>query len=181
MGTLSAEEAAALLVEKIQAASEKGPPRIVIDGPSGAGKTSFAQGVVEQLARLGVDALHLNVEEWTPGWHGLAAARPTTEALLAGDQDSYRRWDWTRGHWADPVAVEAKKPWVLEGCGALTATTAALADLTVWVETDPETAKRRGLERDGAAYAPFWQIWNEQEQRHWAHEPWAWADVVVET
>lgn len=149
--------------------------------------------------------LVLNVEEWTPGWDGMEAATKTTETLLTGQERCYRRWDWHRGQWAGSgttstqslarplptttsqpecgwVSVDPTVNWIVEGCGTLTAVTAQAATLSIWVQADPEIAKRRGLMREGEPYATNWQRWHLQERSHWARDrPAALADYVVQT
>lgn len=159
--------------------------RILIDGPSGSGKTTLAAAIAAALADQGQGGPAprvLNVEEWTPGWDGLAEADLTTRRLLAGETESYRRWDWVAGEWAETVPVDPDSDWIIEGCGTLTADNAGTATVCVWVQTDAATAKERAIAREGAHYPPFWQRWNRQEQSHWEqHQPWALADFVVET
>lgn len=168
---------------RTRAEEHDGPLRIVIDGPSGSGKTVLAHKLAGELDRdcpRGV--LVLNLEEWIPGWGGLAVGTATAEALLTGQVDQYSQWDWQAKKWTGKSFPDPNKCWIVEGCGTLTPTTAEAATLTVWVETDPHTARRRGLERDGEEYAPFWDQWHAQEQEHWAkHRPQTLADVRVAT
>lgn len=183
----AAQQIAAAITEQAESL------RIVIDGPSGSGKTTLAEALADELAaRLGPASrpLVLNVEDWTPGWDGLAAADPTTRALISGKTSRYRRWDWMQGDWAGSVhpgsggwvPVDPTADWIIEGCGALTPQNAAAASVSVWVHTDPATAKSRGIAREGDQYAPFWDQWHAQECAHWEkHHPWSLADFVVET
>ena len=71
---------------------------------------------------------------------------------------------------------------VVEGAGALTASTAAVSDLRIWVDADPRQRYRRAMDRDGDSYRPWWQMWSRQEERHLArHRPDLLADLVVWT
>jgi hypothetical protein len=70
---------------------------------------------------------------------------------------------------------------VIEGCGALSRSAAALAELRVWVELDDGTRLRRALDRDGDTYAPHWARWARQEARFIAKEdPRRHADLVLD-
>ena len=150
------------------------PQLVLIDGPSGSGKTSLAN----QLAPLGYTVLHM--DSWYPGWDGLAAGSQIAEQIATGELDAYPKWDWEEGRVERWVPV---KPGglVIEGCGALTRVSAPAADMRVWIHLDDDTAKSRGLQRDGEAFEPWWDMWREQELVHWEENaPWKLADVILD-
>ncbi|EJN52513.1 AAA domain protein [Actinomyces sp. ICM58] len=135
-------------------------PVVTIDGYSGSGKSTLAAA----LARLlpGWQVLHL--DDWYPGWDGLAqgaeVARRIAADLREGRASSYVTWDWETN--TSGLAVEVPlAPTIIEGCGAWDAD----ADLSVWI-ADPGEAerRRRALARDGATYAPHWQRWAMQDR-----------------
>lgn len=135
-------------------------PVVTIDGYSGSGKSTLAAA----LARLlpGWQVLHL--DDWYPGWDGLAqgaeVARRIAADLREGRASSYVTWDWETN--TSGLAVEVPlAPTIIEGCGAWDAD----ADLSVWI-ADPGEAerRRRALARDGATYAPYWQRWAMQDR-----------------
>ena len=135
-------------------------PVVAIDGYSGSGKSTLAAALVSLLP--GWQVLHL--DDWYPGWDGLAAgaqvARRICEDLRAGCPSSYEAWDWEAD--APGVIVDVPvAPTIIEGCGAWDAD----ADLSIWIE-DPgeDERRRRALARDGATYAPHWQRWADQDK-----------------
>lgn len=134
---------------------------ILIDGISGSGKTTLAN----LLGQRGYQVLHL--DDWYPGWDGLAAGSQITAELLAGTRTSYPQWDWDNNCVGTEVPVDLSQPWIIEGCGALTPATAPFASLRIWMELPVAEAKGRALARDGDTYAPWWQHWHDQELRHW--------------
>lgn len=148
---------------------------VLMDGGSGAGKTSLATRLADELGAqlVSLDAVY-------PGWHGLAAAQRLVPSIIAGK--GHPIWDWqadrpVEGGWVD---VPFARDLVIEGCGALTPDSAALASATIWCELDAETRKRRALDRDGDAFAPWWDTWADQEHLHWrAHRPWELAHLVL--
>lgn len=142
------------------ARAPRGVPVVTIDGYSGSGKSTLAAA----LARLlpGWQVLHL--DDWYPGWDGLAqgaeVARRIAADLREGRASSYVTWDWETN--TSGLAVEVPlAPTIIEGCGAWDAD----ADLSVWI-ADPGEAerRRRALARDGATYAPHWQRWAMQDR-----------------
>lgn len=157
--------------------------RILVDGGSGAGKTTFASRLRDQWeAECGLPVQLVSLDAFYPGWHGLAAAsRMVVDDVLASTRPGYWQWDWDRGrqdHW---VPLDASLPMVVEGCGAITPASAALSDLKIWLQLDASQRRARALGRpDGDGFAPWWETWARQEQEHWdAHHPELLADLVV--
>ena len=141
------------------ARAKRAVPVVTIDGYSGSGKSTLAAA----LARLvnGWQVLHL--DDWYPGWDGLAAgadiARRIAADLRGGRASSYEAWDWENGTTGATIRVPLA-PTIIEGCGAIEAE----ADLSVWIADPGEDERRsRALARDGQTYAPHWQRWADQD------------------
>lgn len=155
----------------LRALAPSGPQIILIDGFSGAGKTTLANALVSSWeACSGIRPQLVGLEQLYPGWDGLDAASDRVlhgilEPLSAGRAGRWRRWDWSADAAAESHQVAAGTPLVIEGVGALTRETRALAGLGVWVELDGDTRKRRALVRDGETYRPHWDRWAEHERR----------------
>lgn len=138
----------------------------LIDGPSGSGKTTHAEALGE---RLGHRVLHL--DEWYLGWGGLeAGARMVAEQVLRPSAPGYRRWDWERDRPGEWVALPAGESLIIEGVGAITPASVAAARRrgearTVWVDAPEPVRRARALARD-PFYEPWWEMWAEQERRH---------------
>lgn len=151
-------------------------PVVLIDGGAGAGKSTLAADLV--AAWPGEPPQLVGLDELYPGWHGLAAASATVPGLIAGT--GFRRWDWTTaapGDWRD---LDPSRGLVIEGCGAITPASVALADLAVWLDLPAAERRARALARDGESFAPHWDEWAAQEAEHWrtAH-PAEVADLVI--
>lgn len=136
---------------------------LLIDGPSGAGKTTLANHIGQAL---GIQVVHL--DDFYPGWGGLAeGARMVADDVLDPATPGYWRWDWeqnTRGEWV-PLVPGADL--VIEGVGAVTEASIGKAKArgdvdTLRVIAAAETRKARALTRD-PGYAPWWDMWAEQE------------------
>ncbi|WP_076680548.1 hypothetical protein [Microbacterium sp. RU33B] len=145
-------------------------PVILIDGRSGAGKSSLAARIVAawplrgRVQLVGLDSIY-------PGWDGLADGVETARELILnpharGLVGVWQRWDWEASAYAEAHAVDPSLPLVIEGSGILTPVTARLSDVRVWLDSPAASRKRRALDRDGETYRPHWTRWAEQEERH---------------
>ena len=149
--------------------------RILIDGRSGSGKTELARKLVAdwpgaQLVRL---------DDLYPGWDGLDAGSAAVPGILTDFR--WRAWDWAADRPGDRHELDPGRPIVIEGVGALSRASRALADYAIWVDLDDDARKTRALERDGDSYAPFWDRWAAQESAFIARErPRALADLIVD-
>ncbi len=153
---------------------------VCVDGPAGAGKTTLAEAV-GRLASAPV----LHTDDLLAGWDGLPRLPETLDGLLAplagGGTGRARRYDWHAGRFTGEVTVDAVPLLVLEGVGAGSLPAARRATVLVWVEAPYDLRMRRGLERDGEAFAPHWSAWAAAEDAHFAEQRTRdRADVVVD-
>lgn len=163
------DAAASSIVGAIQALAAVNPV-VLIDGRSGAGKTSLAKELVARWPLAGRVQL-VALDSIYPGWDGLdegvALAR---EQILVpharGFVGVWQRWDWEVGVPAEAHAVDPSLPLVVEGSGILTADTRQLGDVRVWLESPVRSRRDRALARDGDTYRPHWDRWARQEAAH---------------
>ncbi|GAA1373785.1 cobalt ABC transporter [Luteococcus sanguinis] len=157
------------------------PLRILVDGGSGAGKTTFAAQLAERLGRGPVGPVQVvHLEDFYPGWHGLAeASRIVCDQVLRDVRPGFPRWDWTTSRVREWVELDPSRPMVIEGCGAITPASHRLADWSIWLDLDATTRKRVALARDQGGFDAWWDVWAAQEQAHWRRDrPQELADVV---
>ena len=70
---------------------------------------------------------------------------------------------------------------MLEGVGSGASRFDPLRTVLAWVEAPYDLRMRRGLERDGDAFAPHWEQWAADEDALFAREQTrARADVVID-
>lgn len=163
------DAAAARIVAAISDVSAANPV-VLIDGRSGAGKTTLARLVAERWPLTGRPQL-IAMDSLYPGWDGLDAGveRALDDILRPhgrGRIGTWRRWDWVRGQDAESHAVDPALGVILEGCGTITPQTSRIADVRVWVESPDAVRKHRALRRDGDTFRPHWERWAAQEQVH---------------
>ena len=156
---------------------------VLVDGGSGAGKSVFASRLADEWGRrLGQEPQVVRLDDIYPGWDGLAAgSAAVTDTVLRARDPGFTRWDWVHGVPGEWVSIEADRPVIIEGCGAITRESAPLATVRVWLDVPADERKRRALTRDGAGYEPHWDRWAAQEEQHWRkNHSWALSDVLVE-
>jgi uridine kinase len=157
-------------------------PVVVIDGFSGAGKTTLAR----ELRRAADDVTVQSIEAFYLGWDGLAAgpvraAEQLLEPLRRGAVPEVAPWDWRRGEVAPSRRRVVSGLLVLEGVGAAARPLRDAASLSVWVDAPAaERAARLREREDWATYAPHRAAFEAQEQALAAREGTrAAVDVVV--
>lgn len=140
---------------------------VLVDGPAGSGKTTFA-AAVRNLT--GAPTVHL--DDLYEGWDGMAAGLAQAQVLLdarvAGAPMSYPRYDWHRSSYAEDVEVPPAPLLVVEGCGA--GSLRADDAVVVWVEAAPEVRLARGVARDGEGMREHWLRWQSEEAELFARD-----------
>ncbi|MEI2730793.1 MAG: hypothetical protein V9G08_02060 [Dermatophilaceae bacterium] len=160
---------------------------VLVDGRSGAGKTTLAEMLAQALPAA---LVHTDDVAWQ--------YRPVdwVDALVAGILDpwqagvavSYRPPGWVQRGRPGAVCVPADTDiLVVEGVGAARAALAVRAAACVWVQSDRELARHRGIARDielgrtRSQAEDFWGEWSRFEDPHFAADrPWERADLVVD-
>ena len=155
---------------------------VAVDGPTGAGKTVFAERLTAAVGGAGVPLVH--TDDFLDGWDDQFTYWQRLEELVlaplrAGRPGRHRRYDWARGAFVGPwVAVPAAPVVVLEGFGAMRA--GSELTFAIFVTAPGRLRLRRSLERDGAETRPELLRWRRRENRHFAVDRTASrADVVV--
>jgi uridine kinase len=167
------------------------PPRlgrvrlVAVDGPSGAGKTTFASRLAEHLAApvVHTDDLLDGWDDQFTFWERLE--RQVLGPLRHGRTAAYRRYDWHRGEFGGPpVHVEPASAVLLEGVSSARREIRAELSLAVFVVAPSDLRWRRALGRgsdDSVAFRAYLERWRAAEDRHFAEqETAARADLVVD-
>jgi hypothetical protein len=158
---------------------------LLVDGRSGGGKSTFA----ERLARL-LDGVVVHTDDIAWQHDPIDWADVLMDGVITPwrrrEAVSFRPPGWVSKGRQGAVEVPPSPLLVVEGVGAGRAELAACAELVVWVQSDRDEARRRGLVRDvelgrspDAAEA-FWDEWMRDEEPFLAADrPWSRASLVV--
>jgi len=192
---MSAAESAAVIgsyagvaAEILRRPARLGRTRLVaVDGPSGAGKTQFADRLAAAIRAAGRSVATVHTDVLLDGWDDQLTFWPRLEAqvlgpLREGRPAGYHPYDWHAGRFgADRIDVPPADVVILDGVS--TARTRIRPELTVavFVTAPAETALARALARDGPRFEPYLRRWQAVERRHFAEDATAaHADLVVD-
>ncbi|MCM4084471.1 uridine kinase family protein [Paractinoplanes hotanensis] len=168
------------------------PPRlgdvrlIAVDGPSGAGKTRFANRLAAALG----DAPVVHTDDLLNGWDDQFTFWTRLEEnvlspLRLGRTATYRRYDWDKKDFAGrPLTVPPRPAVLLEGVSAARRDIRPELTLAVFVDAPPELRWERAIARDGddsVAYRKYLERWRAAEDRHFAvDDTAAQADLIID-
>ncbi len=169
-------------------------PIVLIDGRAGAGKSSFAELLRNNLFReLESSPRLVAMEDLYEGWGGLEAGslyllQSILRPLHQGLEANWQVWDWgksVRGNDGEPGngwrSFAGGNVLIIEGCGAISSETALLANLRVWIESPEAVRKARYSQRDGGKFDDQWLNWASQEDQFiQIHKPKELVDWIVE-
>ena len=129
-------------------------------------------------AELG--ALVLRVDEFVPGWRGLAAmppmlARDLLAPIARASTPAVRRWDWDDDSPGD-VLTPARSVPRARRCGSGSRVIRPFLSMLIWVDAPADVRRARAMARDGDVYGPWWDVWAAQEQALFAAEQTRWRD-----
>ncbi len=136
---------------------------VVVDGPAGSGKTTFAGQLAAELD--GAPVVHL--DDLYAGWtlDGVVdrLREQVLEPVAAGRPARFLGYDWAAGAFAVPRTVPVAPVLVVEGCGAAARAVDDVVSLRVWVQASPEVCAQRWRARGGAAMTAFQPAWAHAE------------------
>jgi hypothetical protein len=174
------------LDEIVSAHVTASPSLILVDGRSGAGKSTFAAGLARArgAALVSTDDVswHLHPTDWAEQMLE-GVVRPWAEGLAV----KYTPPGWVRRGRVGHIEVPASADLVIEGVGAARHELAPFAQLIAWIRSNRTEARRRGIERDidegrtREEAEQFWDDWMSAEEPFLeAEQPWDRAHLVVD-
>jgi uridine kinase len=153
---------------------------IAVDGPGGAGKSTFAARLADELG--GAQMLHTDDfaswEDPINWWPRLV--KEVLEPLSRNEPARFRRTNWgnpDHEEWGEVAPAEFV---ILEGVTASREAFQPFLTYSVWIETPRELRLDRGLARDGKDARVQWEEWMASEDDYVRRErPRERADLVV--
>ena len=180
------EAALANLVVEILSITPK--PLILIDGKGGSGKTSLAAKLLDILKANLVstddvcwcaDPIH---------WDG-EMLDGIVHPWLDGKNVAYRPSGWVKENRSGFIKVDSSKALIIEGSGACRKTLREVASYSIWVDTEPNIARMRVIQRDLAngenggtleSVTAFTDWWDSVVDSFLLEEKaWKYADIIV--
>lgn len=163
-------------------------PLILIDGAAGSGKTTLAAKLADML---NANLVHTDDVSWCADpihWDG-EMLTGIIVPWLGGKNVSYKPTGWIQENRPGSIEVDSRRALIIEGMGAGRKTLRDAAAYSIWVDTEPETARSRVVRRDLANGENGGTVESVTEFADWwdsllvplflEEESWKYADVIV--
>jgi uridine kinase len=142
---------------------------ILIDGPAGSGKTTFAHHLAQTLNGSPV----ISMDELYNGWHKPLSddlyARMAQQIFTPLQQETnirYQKYDWHESRFENWIEVANSDYLIIEGVGAMHPKNLDRACLKVWLEANEKLLLKRVLGRDGEHIREQMLVWQKMEQEY---------------
>jgi len=146
-----------------------------IDGPAGAGKTTFAAKLEAELSVDGtVRVIHM--DDLYNGWEN-ALSNPLAEILdristahIAGRDFVIKIFNWHTMAFDREERITPTDYLIIEGVGAAQQIVRETGAITYWLDIEPEIGLQRVLDRDGAHFEAQMRQWQVDQDKHFARD-----------
>ena len=148
---------------------------LAIDGPAGAGKTTFAAKLEAELSvHSTVKVIHM--DDLYNGWDN-ALSNPLSEILdristahLAGREFVIKKFNWHTMEFDSEEKIAPTDYLIIEGVGAAQQIVRETGATTYWLDIEPEIGLQRVLDRDGAHLEVQMHQWQVDQDKHFARD-----------
>lgn len=148
---------------------------LAIDGPAGAGKTTFAAKLeAELLESATVKVIHM--DDLYNGWEN-ALSNTLSEILdristahLANREFVIKIFNWKSMQFDTEETIVPTDYLIIEGVGAAQQIVRDSGAITYWLDIEPEIGLQRVLERDGAHIEAQMRRWQVEQDKHFARD-----------
>lgn len=156
-------------VRVLLASTNERPVLVVIDGPAGAGKSTLAARIVEEIGAGEIihcddlyngwdDALTETFQEHLQQW--------ILDPLSQGQMPRYQKYDWSSRAFSPSVALGRSALIILEGVGCAIEKVTKAADLTIWIDIPYHVGLERVLQRDGEEIRNEMLRWLDRQREY---------------
>lgn len=148
---------------------------LAIDGPAGAGKTTFAAKLEAELSVNGsVRVIHM--DDLYNGWDN-ALSNPLAEILdristahIAGREFVIKIFNWHTMAFDREERITPTDYLIIEGVGAAQQIVRETGATTYWLDIEPEVGLQRVLDRDGVHIEAQMRQWQVDQDKHFARD-----------
>lgn len=144
---------------------------LLIDGPAGSGKTTFAGHLSSALGKCPI----VSMDDLYAGWIEPLKAElyqrineQIIQKLKMNEPVKFQRFNWHLNVFDDWREIIATDFLIIEGVGSMHPELAKNSSLKIWLESKPKSALRRVLSRDGDQIAEQMNQWQKMEQQYFA-------------
>ena len=161
---------------------------ILVDGVGGSGKTSLSAKLAGTLNAniISTDDICWNAD---PIHWDSEAIDNIIKPWLDGIDAAYKPSGWVKENRPGFIHVDSSKTLIIEGMGASRKTLRDLATFSIWVDAEPDIARKRVVERDLASGVNGETLKEVMEFTEWwdsmlipfliEEEPWKYVDLIV--
>jgi uridine kinase len=146
-----------------------------IDGPAGAGKTTYAAQLEAELS-VNATVKTIHMDDLYNGWDN-ALSNPLSEILdristahLAGRECVIKKFNWSTMEFDSEEIITPTDFLIIEGVGAAQQIVRESGAITYWLDIEPEIGLQRVLARDGAHIEVQMRQWQIDQDKHFARD-----------
>jgi hypothetical protein len=146
---------------------------VAVDGPSGAGKTTFAERLGRALARAVERVEVVHTDDLLDGWDDQFTFWPRLEdgvlgPMARGKPGSHPVYDWALGRFGGDRRVPVPDVLIVEGATSARAEAYPRLSFSVFVTADRDVRWRRAMQRDGPTVEAPLRRWMTAEDEYFA-------------
>ena len=146
-----------------------------IDGPAGAGKTTYAAQLEAELS-VNATVKTIHMDDLYNGWDN-ALSNALSEILdristahLAGRECVIKKFNWSTMEFDSEEIITPTDFLIIEGVGAAQQIVRESGAITYWLDIEPEIGLQRVLARDGAHIEVQMRQWQIDQDKHFERD-----------
>jgi uridine kinase len=159
---------------------------VAIDGPSGSGKSYFAERFARAVRVCGSSVAVVHTDDVLDGWSDQFTfweqlEQGVLQPLRRGEHGGFHPYDWVAAQRSTDWTVVPPAPVVMiEGCSSSRAVIRQELNLSVFVTAPQPVRVLRAVARDGGELLPFMDTWRAREEEFFVQDQTRrYADLIV--